>query len=136
LIIAKTALIIFLVWVSVHDIKHLRIENFTHFVIISFSIFLYKIPAAERLLTGILILAMLTAVKMYSAKLLGTGDIKLCGAFGFAIGTGAFIALLIGFSAFALIVGIRQLKKKITRPFPLAPFFCAGFAAAGVILRC
>ena len=135
MIIAKTALLAFLVWVSVHDIKHLRIENFAHIVIISFSIFLYKIPAAERLLTGFFILAMLTAAKMYSGKLLGTGDIKLCGAFGFAIGTGAFIALFIGFSAFALTVGIQQLKKKINRPFPLAPFFCAGFVAAGLILR-
>lgn len=116
-------LAIYLVHISVEDIRTREISNFAPFIIIAASPFLNELSFSERI-TGLLALF----VTLFAANLIadiGMGDVKLCAALGFALSAvPEFIAVLLALISAKL---YGHIKKE--HELPLAPFICAANAA-------
>ena len=127
--IAVCALLLFLIWVSVHDIRRHKIENYTHLVIIIAAFFINDLTIAERIFGCIFCLLPFLTANILSGNKIGMGDVKLMGAFGFVIGGfGGLTAAIAGLSLMLLTVGVYQKVKNQNKAVPLAPFLCGGFA--------
>ena len=87
-------LAIYLTHISAEDIRTREISNFAPFIIIAASPFLNELSLSARI-TGLLALF----ITLFAANLIadiGMGDVKLCAAFGFALGAvPEFIAVLL-----------------------------------------
>ncbi|MCL1866569.1 MAG: prepilin peptidase [Oscillospiraceae bacterium] len=127
--VAVSALLLFLTWVSVHDIRTHKIENISHLVIIIAAFFVNDLNIAERILGCIVSLIPFLTANIFSGNRLGMGDVKLVGAFGFVLGVyGGITAAVAGLCLMLLTVGVCQKIKKQNKAVPLAPFLCGGFA--------
>ncbi|MGN0679263.1 MAG: prepilin peptidase [Oscillospiraceae bacterium] len=129
-----TALAAYLFGISVRDIRCRKILNVTPMVVIMASPFLTDIPFTERVLGLIAVFVPMLIVNIYTNGF-GMGDVKLCAAFGFVLGTiPEYIALILALSG-AVVVG----KIKKHKSLPLAPFICIASMAVilmEVILKC
>lgn len=129
-----TLLSIYLSGISMQDMRRREISNFAPVVLIMASPFVTEITFTERFLGLLAVFVPLLAVNLFTNGF-GMGDVKLCAAFGFALGAiTEFIALALALTA-AVIVG--RITKNNT--LPLAPFLCsAGMATIfmEVIFKC
>lgn len=116
---------IYLIGISIRDIRWREISNLAPVVLIMASPFLTIMPITERLIGLAAVFIPLLAVNLFTNGF-GMGDVKLCAAFGFVQGAVTeYIALAIALTA-AVIVG----KITNNKSLPLAPFLCgAGMAA-------
>jgi leader peptidase (prepilin peptidase)/N-methyltransferase len=127
-LIVASALFLFLIWVSVHDIRTHKIENFSHLIIIIAAFFINDLNIAERILGCVISLFPLLTANIASRNKLGMGDVKLVGAFGFVLGVyGGITAAVAGLCLMLLTAGVYQKIKKQNKAVPLAPFLCGGF---------
>jgi len=132
--IAISALLLFLTWVSVHDIKTHKIENYTHLIIVAASLFINGLTVAERVTGLVFCFTPFMVANILSGNKIGMGDVKLAGAFGFALGAyGGLTAAVAGLAVMVITAGITQKIRKQNKPaarraIALAPFLCGGFA--------
>ena len=122
-------LFLLLVWVSVHDLKTRKIENYVHPFIMAAGFLINNLTVTERLAGAVICFVPLLIVSTLSKNGFGMGDVKLAGAFGFVLGVnGGLFAVIAGLSLMLLTAGVYQLCLKIKKAVPLAPFLCGGFA--------
>jgi Flp pilus assembly protein protease CpaA len=127
MMIFKIFVSIFLVWVSVHDIKHRRIENFVHIVIVCAAFFLTEISIIERAIGLIFCFIPIGFVSIATDKI-GMGDAKLSAAFGFVLGVyKGLTCLILGLLLMTIISGIYLLIIRKNKFVPIAPYLCTGF---------
>ena len=127
-IVAISALLLFLIWVSIHDIRTHKIENYTHLTIIMLAFFINDLTIAERIFSGLFCPLPFLTANILSGNKLGMGDVKLVTAFGFVIGAyGGLTAAITGLCLMLLTTGIKQKIKKQNKAVPLAPYLCGGF---------
>ena len=122
-----TLLAIYLKHVSAEDISRRKISNFAPIIIMMSCPFLTTIGLTDRLI-GLLgvFLPMLLLNRLVGV---GMGDVKLCGAFGFALGAiPTYIALLTAL----ITAAIGDKLKKYDNGIPFAPYICG--AALGVYI--
>lgn len=116
-------LTIYLTHISAEDIRTREISNFAPFIIVAASPFLNGLSLSARI-TGLLALF----ITLFAANLIadiGMGDVKLCAAFGFALGTfPEFISVLLALISAKIFAHIKKEQE-----MPLAPFICAANAA-------
>lgn len=126
--IIKLLLSIFLIWVSVYDIKNRKIENLVHIVIIFAAFSVTEIFIGERI-TGLIFCFLPAGTASFTTGKIGMGDAKLAAAFGFVLGVYRGLASLIaGLLLFVIITSVYTfMKKKKIRSYPLAPYLSAGF---------
>lgn len=126
--IIKLLFSIFLVWVSVYDIKNRKIENLVHIVVIFAAFSLTEIIIAERI-AGLVFCFLPVGTTSFTTGKIGMGDAKLSAAFGFVLGVYQGLASLIAGLLLSLIITsiYSFLKKKKITSYPLAPYLCAGF---------
>ena len=131
-IVAISALLLFLIWVSIHDIRTHRIENYTHLLIVIAAFFINNLTLAERIAGCVICFIPFIIANILSGNKIGMGDVKLVGAFGFVLGVyGGLTASIAGLCLMLLTAGIYQKVKKVkkqNKAVPLAPFLCGGFA--------
>jgi prepilin signal peptidase PulO-like enzyme (type II secretory pathway) len=128
-ITVTAALFLFLIWLSAHDIKTHKIENYTHLIIAAASLFINSLTVAQRLTGLVFCFTPFVVANILSDNKIGMGDVKLAGAFGFALGAyGGLTAAAAGLAVMLLTAGTVQKIKKQNKPIPLAPFLCGGFA--------
>ena len=115
-----TALIIYFFRISVRDIKCRKISNCAPVILIMAAPFVSVIPLSQRIIGLVAIFIPMFAVNILTNGF-GMGDVKLCAAFGFVLGTFA------GYAALALALSAAVIAGKITnkKSLPLAPFICA-----------
>lgn len=115
-------LTIYLTHISAEDIRTREISNFAPFIIVAASPFLNELSLSARI-TGLLALF----ITLFAANLIadiGMGDVKLCAAFGFALGAApGFIAVLLALISAKIFAHIKKEQE-----MPLAPFICAANA--------
>ena len=122
-------LFLLLVWVSVHDIRTRKIENYVHPLIMAAGFFVNNLSVTERLAGALICFVPLIIANILSKNGFGMGDVKLAGAFGFVLGAyGGLTAVITGLSLMLLTAGVYQKHKKTKKAVPLAPFLCGGFA--------
>jgi len=123
------ALFLLLVWVSVHDLRTRKIENYVHPFIMDAGFFINNLTVTGRLAGAVICFVPLLVANILSKNGFGMGDVKLAGAFGFVLGVnGGLFAVIAGLSLMLLTAGVYQLCLKIKKAVPLAPFLCGGFA--------
>ena len=109
-------LTIYLTHISAEDIRTREISNFAPFIILN------ELSLSARI-TGLLALF----ITLFAANLIadiGMGDVKLCAAFGFALGAvPGFIAVLLALISAKIFAHIKKEQE-----MPLAPFICAANA--------
>ena len=131
-IIASFALLLLLIWVSVHDIRTHKIENVVHVLVIIAAFFVNDLPLGQRALGLAFCFIPFLICNIISGNKIGMGDVKLVSAFGFVLGVyGGFVSAVIGLTVMVLSVSAYQKLKKQdlkNKAIPLAPFLCGGFA--------
>jgi len=128
-IAVTTALLLYLVWVSIYDIRTHKIENYTHLIIIIAAFFINDLTLAQRVFGCVFLLIPFLVANIVSDNKIGMGDVKLVGAFGFVLGVyGGIFSAVSGLTIMLLTAGIYQQITKQKKAVPLAPFLCGGFA--------
>jgi leader peptidase (prepilin peptidase)/N-methyltransferase len=84
--VITTALFLLLVWVSVHDLRTRKIENYVHPMIMAMGFFINSLTVTERLAGAVICFVPLLIANILSKNGFGMGDVKLAGAFGFVLG--------------------------------------------------
>ena len=136
-IIASSALLLLLIWVSVHDIRTHKIENVVHVIVIIAAFFVNDLPLGQRIFGLVFCFIPFLICNIISGNKIGMGDVKLVSAFGFVLGVyGGFASAVISLTAMVLSVGswqklkkqdLQDLQKLKDKAVPLAPFLCGGF---------
>ncbi len=145
LLLCEAAMAVFLVGISIHDIRHHIIKNevllwmlpfaagraVIHTIIAISGGAVWYHPILSHIGGAVFAFALFLIVAMICGGI-GGGDIKLAGVLGLAAGffeiTAALMLGLIAASAAALIQAYNYKTRHIYTP--LAPFLSAGFAAA------
>ena len=119
---------IYLAHISAEDKRSHTMTNFAPIIITAPSPFLSDLPLAYRIIGLLVVFCVLLAANLIAN--IGMGDVKLCAAFAFVIGTlPELIAVLLALTA-AKIFGKWN---KRTKEIPLAPFLCAANAVVYVM---
>lgn len=121
-LIAKLALIPFLIRISVKDVKTKTISNAVHPVLLCSAIFLNGISPFERMLGGFLS-AFPSYIYSHRTKKMGAGDVKLIFSFGWCSGLWNIPAVI-----FAWIIFYFTTCKDKNKLIPYAPYLCGAFA--------
>jgi Flp pilus assembly protein protease CpaA len=126
--IVTAALLIFLIWVSYHDLRHYEIKPFVHPVVMAMSFFVTDLTPVERLIGGAVCFLPVFTAAVITGGGIGGGDAKLLFAFGFTLGAARGTAAMLLGLIFHVVCHIPDIagKKKIKRA--LAPWLSAGFA--------
>ena len=115
-----SALCIYLFGISVKDVQCREISNCAPVILIMAAPFLSTIPLSQQIVGLLAVFIPLFAVNILTNGF-GMGDVKLCAAFGFVLGTaGEYVALFLALLS-AVIVGKITKKKSL----PLTPFLCS-----------
>ena len=127
--IVVSVMFLLLIWVSAHDIRTHKIENYVHPIIIALGFLINNLGVTERLAGALICFLPFIVSNIISGNGIGMGDVKLVTAFGFVLGWyGGLAAAIAGLILMLLTNGIYQKIKKINKAVPLAPFLCGGFA--------
>lgn len=119
---------IYLAHISAEDIRTHTISNFAPIIIIAASPFLSELPFADRIIGLLVVFCVLLAANLIAN--IGMGDVKLCAAFAFVIGTlPELIAVLLALTAAKVFGKWNKRNKEI----PLAPSLCAANAVVYVM---
>lgn len=123
-------------YAALTDIKSRQIPDKVHFMLIGIGII--------RIITGhislfdsiagliALMFPLILIVCISNNNDLGGGDIKICGALGFAVGGQLIIAVVIIAGMLLIIFNLFNKRKSL----PFAPFLWAGFIICGGVLKC
>lgn len=114
----------FLIWLSINDIRNLKIPNISFPILLAFSFFINSITITARLL-GILIALPFFVYACITDKL-GGGDVKLIACIGFMLGFfyGAFAVTFAYFAKYIFL--LFTIKRKHSSKLPFCPFLSGG----------